>query len=103
MCPQDMVQNSSNKSEWGDSTQNCLLKVSEIMVSYLQSNHQWPLTVGYVSCYFILQVYGIKTLVKSYLPCKDAHAQPGIEKLIDILKNILTYGDISPNMVSRYQ
>ncbi|AQL03165.1 binding [Zea mays] len=70
-CNDDMVQNSSNKSEWGDSTHNCLLKI-----------------------------YGIKTLVKSYIPCKDAHAQPGIEKLIDILKNILTYGDISPNMVS---
>ncbi|TKW20995.1 hypothetical protein SEVIR_4G191000v4 [Setaria viridis] len=68
---QDMVENSSHKSEWGDSTQNCLLKI-----------------------------YGIKTLVKSYLPCKDAHAHPGIEKLFDILKNILTYGDISPNMVS---
>jgi len=53
--------------------------------------------------YFLLQIYGIKTLVKSYLPCKDAHAHPGIEKLFDILKNILTYGDISPNMVSRYQ
>ncbi|AQK83830.1 binding [Zea mays] len=70
-CNDDMVRNSSNKSEWGDSTENCLLKI-----------------------------YGIKTLVKSYLPCKDAHAQPGIEKLIDILKNILTYGDVSPNMVS---
>jgi len=68
---QDMVENSAHKSEWGDSTQNCLLKI-----------------------------YGIKTLVKSYLPCKDAHAHPGIEKLFDILKNILTYGDISPNMVS---
>ncbi|XP_062228684.1 sister chromatid cohesion protein PDS5 homolog A-like [Phragmites australis] len=67
----DMVEDSSHKSEWGDSTQNCLLKI-----------------------------YGIKTLVKSYLPCKDAHAHPGIEKLIGILKNILTYGDISPNMIS---
>ncbi|RLM55759.1 hypothetical protein C2845_PM10G10930 [Panicum miliaceum] len=70
-CQQDMVENSSHKSEWGDSTQNCLLKI-----------------------------YGIKTLVKSYLPCKDAHAHPGIEKLFVILKNILTYGDISRNMVS---
>ncbi|KAG2611293.1 sister chromatid cohesion protein PDS5 homolog A-like isoform X2 [Panicum virgatum] len=70
-CNDDMVENSSHKSEWGDSTQNCLLKI-----------------------------YGIKILVKSYLPCKDAHAHPGIEKLFDILKNILTYGDISPNMVS---
>ncbi|CAN6201777.1 unnamed protein product [Urochloa humidicola] len=70
-CNDDMVENSSHKSEWGDSTQNCSLKI-----------------------------YGIKTLVKSYLPSKDAHAHPGIEKLFDILKNILTYGDISPNMVS---
>nr|CAB3467823.1 unnamed protein product [Digitaria exilis] len=70
-CHDDMIENSSHKSEWGDSTQNCMLKI-----------------------------YGIKTLVKSYLPCKDAHSRPGIEKLFDILKNILTYGDISPNMVS---
>lgn len=70
-CNDDVVENSSHKSEWGDSTQKCLLKI-----------------------------YGMKTLVKSYLPCKDAHSHPGIEKLIDILKNILIYGDISPNMVS---
>ncbi|KAL6596694.1 hypothetical protein ACP70R_047337 [Stipagrostis hirtigluma subsp. patula] len=70
-CNDDMVEDPSHKSEWGDSTHNCLLKI-----------------------------YGIKTLVKSYLPCKDAHAHPGIEKLIDILKNILIYGDISPNMKS---
>lgn len=31
-CQQDMVENSSHKSEWGDCTQNCLLKVSEVMV-----------------------------------------------------------------------
>lgn len=48
-CPQDMAQNSSNKSEWGDSTQNCLLKVSEIMVFSFQSNHQCPFTASYVS------------------------------------------------------
>ncbi|KAL6909914.1 hypothetical protein ACP4OV_001573 [Aristida adscensionis] len=70
-CNDDTVDESSQKSEWSDSTQNCLLKI-----------------------------YGIKTLVKSYLPSKDAHARPGIEKLIDILKNILMYGDISPNMKS---
>ncbi|WVZ81535.1 hypothetical protein U9M48_028901 [Paspalum notatum var. saurae] len=70
-CSDDMVENSPHKSEWGDSTQKCLLKI-----------------------------YGIKTLVKSYLPCKDAHPHQGIEKLIEILKNILTYGDISPNMIS---
>ncbi|KAL5215750.1 hypothetical protein ABZP36_007151 [Zizania latifolia] len=67
----DTVDVSAHKSEWSDSTQSCLLKI-----------------------------YGIKTLVKSYLPCKDAQAHPRIEKLMGILKNILTYGDISPNMVS---
>uniref|UniRef100_A0A0E0E0Q0 Tudor domain-containing protein n=1 Tax=Oryza meridionalis TaxID=40149 RepID=A0A0E0E0Q0_9ORYZ len=62
---------SAHKSEWSDSTQSCLLKI-----------------------------YGIKTLVKSCQPCKDAQAHPGIEKLMGILKNILTYGDISANMIS---
>ncbi|XP_062233052.1 sister chromatid cohesion protein PDS5 homolog A-like [Phragmites australis] len=70
-CNDDMAEDSSHKSEWGDSTHNCLLKIC-----------------------------GIKTLVKSYLSCKDAQAHPGIENLMGILKNILTYGDISPNMVS---
>ncbi|KAL5199789.1 hypothetical protein ABZP36_020992 [Zizania latifolia] len=70
-CNDDTVDVSAHKSEWSDSTQSCLLKI-----------------------------YGIKTLVKSCLPCKDAQAHPRIEKLMGILKNILTYGDISPNMVS---
>ncbi|KAL5225230.1 hypothetical protein ABZP36_011869 [Zizania latifolia] len=70
-CNDDTVDVSAHKSEWSDSTQSCLLKI-----------------------------YGIKTLVKSCLPCKDAEAHPRIEKLMGILKNILTYGDISPNMVS---
>lgn len=98
-----MVENSSHKSEWGDSTQNCLLKVSEIMVSNVLTYKFTIQSSMLFLLYFLLQIYGIKTLVKSYLPCKDAHAHPGIEKLFDILKNILTYGDISPNMVSRYQ
>uniref|UniRef100_A0A6V7QRS0 Sister chromatid cohesion protein PDS5 homolog A n=1 Tax=Ananas comosus var. bracteatus TaxID=296719 RepID=A0A6V7QRS0_ANACO len=42
-----------------------------------------------------LKIYGIKTLVKSYLLSKDAHLRPGIEKLMGILKNILSFGDIS--------
>ncbi|KAL5214728.1 hypothetical protein ABZP36_003880 [Zizania latifolia] len=71
-CNDDTVDVSAHKSEWSDSTQSCLLKI-----------------------------YGIKTLVKSCLPCKDAQAHPRIEKLMGILKNILTYGDISLNMVLR--
>ncbi|KAF7094903.1 hypothetical protein CFC21_097177 [Triticum aestivum] len=70
-CSDDMAKVSADKSEWGDSSHSCLLKI-----------------------------YGIKTLVKSCLPCKDAQVHPGIEKLMDILKSILTYGDISPNMIS---
>nr|ABC94594.1 AF-4 domain containing protein-like protein [Oryza sativa Indica Group] len=70
-CNDDSGDVSAHKSEWSDSTQSCLLKI-----------------------------YGIKTLVKSCQPCKDAQAHPGIEKLMGILKNILTYGDISANMIS---
>ncbi|KAE8771343.1 Sister chromatid cohesion protein PDS5-like protein B [Hordeum vulgare] len=70
-CSDDTAKVSADKSEWGDSSHSCLLKI-----------------------------YGIKTLVKSCLPCKDAQVHPEIEKLMDILKSILTYGDISPNMIS---
>jgi hypothetical protein len=41
--------------------------------------------------------------VKSCVPCKDGEAHPGIENLMGILKNILTYGDISPDKISRYE
>ncbi|KAF0904436.1 hypothetical protein E2562_034511 [Oryza meyeriana var. granulata] len=70
-CNDDSGDVSAHKSEWSESTQSCSLKI-----------------------------YGIKTLVKSCLPCKDAQAHPRIEKLMGILKNILTYGDISSNMIS---
>ena len=48
------------------------------------------------------QIFSIKTLVKSYLPIRDAHLRPGIEKVMDILKNILSFGDISKDIESRY-
>jgi sister-chromatid-cohesion protein PDS5 len=41
--------------------------------------------------------------VKSCVPCKDGEAHPGVENLMGILKNMLTYGDISPDKISRYQ
>ncbi|CAM0914059.1 unnamed protein product [Alopecurus aequalis] len=62
---------SADRSEWGDCSHRCLLKI-----------------------------YGIKTLVKSCVPCKDGEAHPGMENLMGILKNILTYGDMSPSMIS---
>ncbi|KAL3519260.1 hypothetical protein ACH5RR_017409 [Cinchona calisaya] len=47
-----------------------------------------------------LKIFGIKTLVKSYLPVKDAHLRLGIDDLILVLKNILCYGEISREIES---
>ncbi|KAH6768773.1 binding protein [Perilla frutescens var. frutescens] len=46
------------------------------------------------------KIYGVKALVKSYLPVKDAHLRSGIDDLVDILKNILSFGDISSEIRS---
>lgn len=51
---------------------------------------------------FVPQVFGIKTLVKSYLPVKDAHLRPGIDDLLVLLGNILSFGEISEDIESRY-
>ncbi|XP_019419050.1 PREDICTED: sister chromatid cohesion protein PDS5 homolog A-A-like isoform X3 [Lupinus angustifolius] len=48
----------------------------------------------------MLKIYGIKTLVKSYLPVKDAHIRPGIDGLLHILRNMLSYGEISKDLKS---
>ncbi|XP_050288244.1 sister chromatid cohesion protein PDS5 homolog A isoform X1 [Quercus robur] len=48
----------------------------------------------------LLKIFGIKTLVKSYLPVKDAHVRPGINGLLDILRNILSLGEISKDVES---
>ncbi|KAG4401440.1 hypothetical protein GLYMA_07G268200v4 [Glycine max] len=48
----------------------------------------------------MLKIYGIKTFVKSYLPVKDAHVRPDIDRLLDILRNILLYGEISKDLKS---
>ncbi|KAI3466488.1 hypothetical protein Pfo_023151 [Paulownia fortunei] len=47
-----------------------------------------------------LKIFGIKALVKSYLPVKDAHLRCGIDDIIEILKNILLFGDISRQIES---
>ncbi|KAK9935847.1 hypothetical protein M0R45_012722 [Rubus argutus] len=47
-----------------------------------------------------LKIYGIKTLVKSYLPVKDAHVRPGIDGLLEILRNTLSCGEISKDIES---
>ncbi|GAB2298992.1 hypothetical protein Dimus_033068 [Dionaea muscipula] len=43
----------------------------------------------------LLKIYGIKTLVKCYLPVKDAHLRGGIDNLLEILRNMLHFGEIS--------
>ncbi|XP_019440010.1 PREDICTED: sister chromatid cohesion protein PDS5 homolog A-B [Lupinus angustifolius] len=48
----------------------------------------------------MLKIYGIKTLVKSYMPIKDAHIRPSIDGLLDILRNMLSYGEISKDLQS---
>ncbi|KAH9611596.1 hypothetical protein KSS87_009864 [Heliosperma pusillum] len=47
-----------------------------------------------------LKIFGIKTLVKSYLPVKDAHLRGGIDSLIQILRNMLSFGEISRELES---
>ncbi|KAJ4831103.1 hypothetical protein Tsubulata_033020 [Turnera subulata] len=48
----------------------------------------------------LLKIYGIKTLVKSYLPVKDAQLRPGIDHVFEMLRNILTFGEISKDVKS---
>ena len=55
----------------------------------------------FILFFHFLQIFGIKTLVKSYLPVKDAHLRLGIDSLLDILKNILSFGEISKDIESR--
>ncbi|CAH8388794.1 unnamed protein product [Eruca vesicaria subsp. sativa] len=47
-----------------------------------------------------LKIYGIKTLVKSYLPFKDAHLRTGVDDLLELLKNILSFGEVSEDVES---
>ncbi|KAK6932870.1 hypothetical protein RJ641_002494 [Dillenia turbinata] len=48
----------------------------------------------------LLKIFGIKTLVKSYLPAKDAHLRLGIDGLLGILRNMLSFGEISQDIIS---
>lgn len=41
-------------------------------------------------------------MVKSYLPVKDAHLRLGIDDLLEILKNVLIFGEVSQDIESRY-
>ncbi|XP_024988327.1 sister chromatid cohesion protein PDS5 homolog B-like isoform X2 [Cynara cardunculus var. scolymus] len=47
-----------------------------------------------------LKIFGIKVLVKSYLPVKDGHLRVGIDELIKDLQSILSFGEISKDVES---
>lgn len=40
-------------------------------------------------------------MVKSYLPFKDAHLRTGVDDLLELLKNILSFGEVSEDIESR--
>lgn len=40
-------------------------------------------------------------MVKSYLPFKDAHLRVGVDDLLGLLKNILSFGELSEDLESR--
>ncbi|XP_077237607.1 sister chromatid cohesion protein PDS5 homolog A-like isoform X2 [Tasmannia lanceolata] len=48
----------------------------------------------------LLKIFGIKALVKCYLPVKDAHLRVGIENLLGILVNLLSFGEVSNKIKS---
>ncbi|XP_068637108.1 sister chromatid cohesion protein PDS5 homolog A-like isoform X2 [Aristolochia californica] len=48
----------------------------------------------------LLKIYGIKALVKSFLPVKDAPLHHGIEKLLEILRSILSFGEVAEEIKS---
>ncbi|KAI4365017.1 hypothetical protein MLD38_021039 [Melastoma candidum] len=48
----------------------------------------------------LLKIYGLKTLVKSYLPSKDANLRPDIDKILTTLKTILLHGEVSEDIKS---
>jgi len=47
-----------------------------------------------------LKIYGLKTLVKSFLPHKDGHARQRIKGLLGVLTKLLQTGDISEDIKS---
>lgn len=54
-----------------------------------------------LSSLHVLQIYGIKALVKSYLPVKDAHLRSGFDGILEMLRNILLFGEVSKDIESR--
>ncbi|CAK7323338.1 unnamed protein product [Dovyalis caffra] len=95
----------SSKSEdnakacWDDRSELCLLKVVGVFLIFAI-----PLKIKNnglnISILLDNMIYGIKTLVKSYLPVKDVQLRRGIDNLLEILRNILLSGEISKDIES---
>ncbi|KAF5177353.1 sister chromatid cohesion protein PDS5-like protein [Thalictrum thalictroides] len=49
-----------------------------------------------------LKIYGLKTLVKSFLPYQGTHVRPQIKELFIILSKILPEGEFLDDSISRY-
>lgn len=47
-----------------------------------------------------LKICGIKTLMRSYLPFRDAHLRKGIKTLLGVLTKLITAGEISEEVLS---
>ncbi|XP_063940236.1 sister chromatid cohesion protein PDS5 homolog A isoform X2 [Daucus carota subsp. sativus] len=47
-----------------------------------------------------LKIFACKTLVKSYLPVRDAQLRHGIDDLLTILKSVLSFGEFSKDIES---
>ncbi|XP_010692404.2 sister chromatid cohesion protein PDS5 homolog B isoform X2 [Beta vulgaris subsp. vulgaris] len=48
-----------------------------------------------VSFHYKLKIYGLKTVVKSFLPKKESHGKAQITNLLDILSKVLLTGDLA--------
>ena len=57
--------------------------------------------VGFVLLFVLREIYWIKTLVKSYLPKKDANLRQRIKTLFEVLSKLLARGEISEEVESR--
>ncbi|KAI9094485.1 hypothetical protein K1719_026710 [Acacia pycnantha] len=81
-------------------TRTASLKLEERLAMAAMKRTDWRRRMMEDVGFGMEMIYGIKTLVKSYLPVKDAHVHSSIDGLLDILKNMLTYGEISSEIHS---
>lgn len=61
------------------------------------------LGITYVLFCCPLQIYGLKTLVKRFLPHRGTHARRQIDELLDILSNMLQKGDAFDGIITWYE